>query len=63
MSYKLSTAFEALVGYLFMRQEQERAEQIMAQAMQLIDSTEEKAADLHDQTGTTDITDTRETDV
>lgn len=40
MSYKLSTAFEALIGYLFMRQEQDRAEQLMEQAMQIIDGSD-----------------------
>lgn len=45
MSYKLSTAFEALIGYYFIREEQERARQIMGQAMQIIDGTGAEVAE------------------
>ena len=37
VSYKLATAFEALLGYLQLNEEQERAEQVMTEAVRRIE--------------------------
>lgn len=38
--YKLATAFEALVGHLYLQGQKERLEQIVALAIEIIDSSE-----------------------
>ena len=37
MDYKLATAFEALVGYLYLAGEEERLQQVMAEAVRIIE--------------------------
>jgi len=37
--YKLATAFEALVGYLYLSKEEERLEEVMQMAMRAIENT------------------------
>lgn len=43
VAYKLATAFEALIGYLYLAEKKERAREIMALAVKIIDGEEPKA--------------------
>ncbi len=43
VAYKLATAFEALIGYLYLAEKEERAREIMALAVNIIDGEEPKA--------------------
>lgn len=43
VAYKLATAFEALIGYLYLAEKKERAREIMALAVKIIDGEELKA--------------------
>lgn len=43
VAYKLATAFEALIGYLYLAEKKERASEIMALAVKIIDGEEPKA--------------------
>ena len=38
MDYKMATAFEALIGYLYLSGEAERLEEIMAEAVRIIEN-------------------------
>lgn len=39
MDYKMATAFEALIGYLYLAGEQERLKEVMASAVNVIEKT------------------------
>lgn len=40
VTYKLATAFEALVGFLYLSEDRQRLEEVIRQAMSLIDKAE-----------------------
>ncbi|QIB70253.1 ribonuclease III [Aminipila butyrica] len=40
VTYKLATAFEALIGYLYLSEDRQRLEEVISQAMELIDKAE-----------------------
>ena len=42
MDYKMATAFEALIGYLYLAGEQKRLKEVMAAAVNVIEKPEEK---------------------
>lgn len=44
VDYKLATAFEALIGYLYLKRDEERAREIMAEAVRLTDASEPRGS-------------------
>ena len=39
IDYKMATAFEALIGYLYLSGEEQRLEEVMAEAVRIIENT------------------------